>query len=218
MPRPGSSLSVTVPSRDIGDRTAEPVAQRIVVGIDLEQSVAADAGQQMRRRQQADAAAEIMRAEYLAGLRISRAISAQTLRPPHLAISGCTTLQHIVARAPARNLRGSRCSRRPPAAHRLPRASACHSCHGRSARIGSSSQARSNSPRCGASCRAPAPSTRPDWHRRPACRRRPVARSDARLARSAASRSRSSTSARDVPVRSAASAICREPVGLMPLA
>ena len=69
MPRPGSSLKRDRAVADIGDGTTKPVAQRIVVGIDLEQAVAAYSGQQMRRCQQADPAAEIMRTEGLAGFR-----------------------------------------------------------------------------------------------------------------------------------------------------
>lgn len=56
---------------DVGDRARETIAQRIVVGIDLKQAVAAHAGEQMSRGEQTDAAAEIMRAEGVPGLRRS---------------------------------------------------------------------------------------------------------------------------------------------------
>ena len=138
---------------DFGDRTRETIAQRIVVGVDLQQAIAADAGEQMRRGKQADAAAEIMRAEGFAGADDVPRDTGTTLRPPHLAISGCTTLK---TPSPSACVKPARLAMFSPAASgvRTFFRSNCHSCHGRSARIGSSSQARLYSANDGASSMA----------------------------------------------------------------
>lgn len=153
MPRPGASASVIVPWQIFGDRTRETIAQRIVVGVDLQQAIAADAGEQMRRGKQADAAAEIMRAEGFAGADDVPRDTGTTLRPPHLAISGCTMLK---TPSPSACVKPARLAMFSPAASgvRTFFRSNCHSCHGRSARIGSSSQARLYSANDGASSMA----------------------------------------------------------------
>ena len=84
------------------------------LAVDLQQPVAADAGEQMRRGQKADAAAEIMRTEHLARRQdIARDAGAGRARP----IWRCRAARHrdIARPAPAQSRRGLQYSRRPRA-------------------------------------------------------------------------------------------------------
>ena len=217
MPRPGSSPSVIVPSRDVGDRTAEQVAQRIVVGVDFQQAVAADARQQMRRCQQTDAAAEIMRAERLAGLDDVARDAGADAQPAPFGDIGLNDPQHIAAErlleaGAAGDVFAGRKRQSMPLRRRLPflprPVGADRLLQPGEIEFGELRRDLQRLRR----------STSPDWRRRPACRCRRVGEATRGWRGRPRDRNRSSVSARDGPVPIAASAICREPVGLMPLA